>query len=275
MLSVLQHTTAQALPIALLLPASSSSVAAMSGSQGSGAQASFPPPSGTARSQPARQGPSSAQALRALLQHSDDSIVPALIALPISDLARLHDLVSGVVFGLLVNPHGPAQDAPSVNRDPWADIQDPPPVAASGPPVAPPQPNPVNSYPPGSEQYFWRDPIPPLSPRRATRPPWTSDEGWIITPVLPAVPSTMLRPAWWPYPDIFCLKPSEIPGWIELQEPADPVSHLPLRGYCSHVCSVRNRSANCYGLCLRPVMVGERDGHSGHKCFACLKAHAE
>ena len=117
-----------------------------------------------------------------------------------------------------------------------------------------------------ANEYMWRDPIPPLCPRRANRGPWTSDEGWLINPVLPSVQCTMIRPAWWPYADIFCLKACEIPNWVQLQEPAEPVAHLPLRGYCS---------PTCYGLCLRPVMVGERDGRQGHKCFECLKAHCD
>ena len=260
----------------------------MSGGQASfpsapGSQTSFPPPSGTARTNAARPGPTAAQALRAVLGHSDEAITPALAALRASELARLHDLVGSMVFSLIVNttPSAP-EGQPPASRDPWADISDPVRVepAPSDLPMhvqadPPAQPNPVTDAPLPANEYMWRDPIPPLSPRGANRGPWTSDEGWLINPVLLSVQCTMIRPAWWPYADIFCLNACEIPNWVQLQEPAEPVARLPLRGYCSHSCSARIRSATCYGLCLRPVMVGERDGHQGHKCFECLKAHCD
>ena len=77
-------------------------LAAMSGGQASfpsapGSQTSFPPPSGTSTTRP---GPTAAQALRALLGHSDEAITPALAALRASELARLHDLVGSAVFSL-------------------------------------------------------------------------------------------------------------------------------------------------------------------------------
>ena len=105
-------------------------LAVMSGGQSSlppapGSQTSFPPPSGTARANTGRQGPTAAQALRALLGHTHYAITPALAALRASELARLHDLVGSTVFSLIVNtappaPSGPApaNDAPSRARPP-------------------------------------------------------------------------------------------------------------------------------------------------------------
>ena len=78
---------------------------------------------------------------------------------------------------------------------------------------------------------------------------------------------------WWPYPDLFCLAPAEHPTWLEQQEPADPLSHLRLRGFCTHSCSrlLRREQGNrCLGLCLRPIMAGERAGHTQHVCIHCL-----
>ena len=45
------------------------------------------------------------------------------------------------------------------------------------------------------------------------------------------------------------------------------------RGYCTHPCTrlSESREGNrCLGLCLRPIMVDERSGHSEHICFHCL-----
>ena len=75
---------------------------------------------------------------------------------------------------------------------------------------------------------------------------------------------------WWPFPDLFCLSPGE---QLEQQEPADPLSHLRLRGFCTHSCSrlLRREQGNrCLGLCLRPIMAGERAGHTQHVCIHCL-----
>ena len=214
-----------------LIPAA---FATMSGNQasfppaGSGAQTSFPPPSGTARMNPVRPGPTAAQALRALLGHTDEAITPALAALRASELARLHDLVGSTVFGLIVNTQPSVQDAPPAQRDPWADITDPvrvEPGPVSGPvqPDPPAQPNPVLDDPLPDNEYMWRDPVPPLSPRRALRGPWTPAEGWLINPVLPSVQCTMIRPAWWPYPDIFCLRPCEIGATALIPVPSNAV----------------------------------------------------
>ena len=138
-----------------------------------GSQTSFPPPSGTARANTGRQGPTAAQALRALLGHTDDAITPALAALRASELARLHDLVGSTVFSLIVNttPPAPSGPAPS-NHDPWADIADPVRVEPAPSDVTmtsqtdpPAQPGPAPSAQPMQDSYFWRDPVPPVSPQ--------------------------------------------------------------------------------------------------------------
>ena len=56
-------------------------------------------------------------------------------------------------------------------------------------------------------------------------------------------------------------------------EAAEPLRHLAVRGYCTHPCTrlSESREGNrCLGLCLRPIMVDERSGHSEHICFHCL-----
>ena len=116
--------------------------------------------------------------------------------------------------------------------------------------------------------YSWRPSLPPL----LRSPPCSSREGWCIDVQIPATPGTIHRPEWWPYPDMFCLSPGEHPRWLEQQEPADPLSHLRLRGFCTHSCSrlLRREQGNrCLGLCLRPIMAGERAGHTSHVCLHC------
>ena len=254
-----------------------------------GASTSFPPiPAERRTAPPARSGqtPTAGQALRALLHLSDDSILPALSPV---DLARLHDLVSQTVFSSLVRT--PSADGPPEPRLNWANESDPP-AQPSQPFLAPDDP-PVTPARPGSAQqlsdpvrvyiehdvdegtYDWQDVNPPLSARRGRKGPWTSQEGWVIRPHLPATPQTLHRPEWWPYPEMFALCPEEIPTWIQLQEPADGLKHLTVRGYCTFVCPCVRPTHNCYGLCLRPVHVGERTGHADHKCYNCLRAHAE
>ena len=53
---------------------------------------------------------------------------------------------------------------------------------------------------------------------------------------------------------------------------AAPLPHLRLRGYCTHSCSrllSRTQGNRCLGLCLRPIMAGERAGHTQHVCHNC------
>ena len=124
------------------------------------------------------------------------------------------------------------------------------------------------------DTYTWVDVRPPLPPLLRS-PPWSSREGWCINVRIPTTPGTIARPQWWPYPDLFCLAPAEHPTWLEQQEPADPLSHLspPPPGFCTHSCSrlIRREQGNrCLGICLRPIMAGERAGHTQHVCIHCL-----
>ena len=175
-------------------------LAVMSGGQSSrppapGSQTSFPPPSGTTRANTGRQGPTAAQALRALLGHTDDAITPALAApgfrtRPLPRPGEEHRLQPHrIVNTTLPALSGPAQ----ASHDPWADITDPVRVEPAPSDVTmtsqtdpPAQTGPAPSAQPMQENYFWRDPVPPVSPRRSLRGPWTSDEGWVINPVLPS-----------------------------------------------------------------------------------------
>ena len=121
-------------------------------------------------------------------------------------------------------------------------------------------------------QYSWIDVRPPLPPL-LRNPPWSSREGWCIDIRLSTTPGTIHRPEWWPFPDLFCLSCGEHPRWLERQEPAAPLSHLRLRGFCTHSCSrllSRTQGNRCLGLCLRPIMAGERAGHTQHVCHNCL-----
>ena len=114
----------------------------------------------------------------------------------------------------------------------------------------------------GPNQYSWIDVRPHLPPL-LRNPPWSSREGWCIDVQIPTTPGTIHRPGWWPFPDLFCLSPGEHPRWLERLEPAAPLSHLRLRGYCTHSCSrllSRTQGNRCLGLCLRPIMAGERSG---------------
>ena len=87
-------------------------------------------------------------------------------------------------------------------------------------------------------------------------------------------PQTIRRPAFWPYADMFCIRPADHPSWLERQRPWNPVAHLPVRGYCTHVCSRWTANAHGFvGLCLRPVMYGEHKPHSDHVFMNCLKGH--
>ena len=78
----------------------------------------------------------------------------------------------------------------------------------------------------------------PLPRPMAAEGPWSNREGWRIRVCnrFPAAPKTIPRPSWWPYSDLFCIGPADLPSWLERQNPSDQLSHLPVRGYCSHSC---------------------------------------
>ena len=175
----------------------------------------------------------------------------------------------------------PAQEASQTTR-PKSSPDAPPPVNRPPPESAPEdaddslwEPAWHNQLCPRSlapDTYTWVDVRPPLPPLLRS-PPWSSREGWCINVRIPTTPGTIARPQWWPYPDLFCLAPAEHPTWLEQQEPAEPLSHLRLRGFCTHPCSrlVRREQGNrCLGICLRPIMAGERAGHTQHVCIHCL-----
>ena len=261
-----------------------------------GASSSDRPAASSAASGPApppaaqpRATPSAGQALRALLNQHGENILQALRALTAVDFARLHDLFSQTLFNALVREH----TTPSESLN-WADQSDTAPPAPflapdtppgddrpATPPGATPDPRPVDPASVYIEhdieegEYFWRDISPPLSARRGRNGPWYSQEGWVIRPQLPSQPQRIDRPDWWPYPELFMLCPEELPMWVEIQPPAQPLEHLPVRGYCTFPCQCRRPCGRCYGLCLRPVHLGERKGHGDHKCYNCLKARAE
>ena len=119
----------------------------------------------------------------------------------------------------------------------------------------PPRPDAVLDYIPG---YNW-----------LPDGPWTNAEGWRVRVELPANPCVLHRPAHWPWPSMFCLLESELPPWVVTQDPPFALRHLPIRGYCSEACPTR--SPHCTGLCVRPIMHGEHDGHSSHSCLACTR----
>ena len=128
------------------------------------------------------------------------------------------------------------------------------------------------------ESYEWVDVQPPLPRAMADNGPWSNREGWRIRVCshFPMSPQTIHRPGYWPFADLFCIRPADHPSWLERQLPPQPVQHLPVRGYCSHVCdrfAANTHGFRCVGLCLRPVMYGERAPHEQHTCINCLKGH--
>ena len=128
------------------------------------------------------------------------------------------------------------------------------------------------------DTYDWVDVSPPLPRVMAENGPWSNREGWKIRVCshIPLSPQTIRRPGYWPFADLFCIRPADHPSWLERQLPPQPVSHLPVRGYCSHTCeryASNTHGFRCVGLCLRPVMYGERAPHDQHTCINCLKGH--
>ena len=128
------------------------------------------------------------------------------------------------------------------------------------------------------DSYDWVDVSPPLPRVMAENGPWSNREGWKIRVCshIPLTPQTIRRPGYWPFADLFCIRPADHPSWLERQLPPQPVSHLPVRGYCSHTCeryASNTHGFRCVGLCLRPVMYGERAPHDQHTCINCLKGH--
>ena len=128
------------------------------------------------------------------------------------------------------------------------------------------------------DSYDWVDVSPPLPRVMAENGPWSNREGWKIRVCshIPLNPQTIRRPEYWPFADLFCIRPADHPSWLERQLPPSPVAHLPVRGYCSHTCdrySSNTHGFRCVGLCLRPVMYGERAPHDQHTCINCLKGH--
>ena len=71
---------------------------------------------------------------------------------------------------------------------------------------------------------------PPVAAAKAPEPPKKGG---------PARAQTIAHPEWWPYPQISAR---------------------------SHSCPCVRPPHRCYGLCLRPIHVGERAGHGDHKC---------
>ena len=179
---------------------------------------------------PRQQTPTAGQALRALLQLPDDSVLPALAALaPQVDLARLRDLVSQTVFSSLVRALLTARkiSSGSTSSMTWR-------RASTG-------------------GRTWTHPCPPVAAARAFGPP---KRGGLSARSFPRQ-QTITRPV----PRDVC----PLPG-LRLGR------HLPVRGYCAHICPCVRPSHNCYGLCLRPIHIGERTGHGDYKCFNCLRA---
>ncbi|CAE7302951.1 LRRC45 [Symbiodinium sp. CCMP2592] len=76
-----------------------------------------------------------------------------------------------------------------------------------------------------------------LTPRRANTGPWTISEGWErLSIFLPETPGPFIRTDSWPWPDLFCFEEQDLPSWAPLQDPPSVLSHLQIRGYCSHDC---------------------------------------
>ncbi|CAE7508033.1 LRRC45 [Symbiodinium sp. CCMP2592] len=92
-----------------------------------------------------------------------------------------------------------------------------------------------------------------LTPRRANTGPWTISEGWErLSIFLPETPGPFIRTDSWPWPDLFCFEEQDLPSWAPLQDPPSVLSHLQIRGYCSHDCPARG--PHCLRICLRHLV---------------------
>ena len=217
-----------------------------------------------------RQVNNASRLLRELLYESDNDILVALREdFTPSEMARLSDLIGSRIFDVLVN-----LTAPPVHAAPTqgGNNDGNPAVSAPALPSTPADGGAGqagHAYPPAPG---WEDVG--LSPRSTLNGPWSSREGWIVDLRLPQQPTTITRPPSWPYADLFILDWYDVPWWVELQAPATDVQHLPVRGYCTHVCSVRDPVPNCQGLCFRPVMKGARTAHHHHHCLSCHRTGA-
>ena len=186
------------------------------------------------------------------------------------DLTRLVRACNEVMQDRLVPPTPPESD-----NDGWESAQDDArpandPSASASAAAAPSVPAPQKSDMPDWSQ------IDPANPPSAVwkdaragkrRGPWTTTEGWHCYVCVRDTPGPMERPEHWPYADLFILSEDEVPEWVPLQDPPQPLEHLKLRGYCTP--RLQNK---CLRLCLRPVMFGERCGHKDHACIYCLKS---
>ena len=121
----------------------------------------------------------------------------------------------------------------------------------------------------GPNQYSWIDVRPNLPPL-LRNPPWSGKAGVSMfrSPPLPA--RSIGRSG-----GRFRICSASAPGSTRagLSAKTAPLSHLRLRGYCTHSCSrllSRTQGNRCLGLCLRPIMAGERAGHMQHVCHNCL-----
>ena len=245
----------------------------------------------TPAAQPRGNTPSAGQALRALLNQRDDHILPALRALPAVDFARLHDLFSQTVFNALVREHTADQSDPPAPV-PFLTPDTPPGDRNPGtPPDGTPNVRPGDTASVFIEhdidegQYFWREVSPPLSARRGRNGAWTSQEGWVIRPSLPDTAQTIDRPEWWPYPEMFAL--SRRAAYVGRAPTARTAVGTSARPRVLHIFVLVPPSVR---LLLRPLPpsdspiwsgwprrspIGERRGHPDHKCYNCLRAHAD
>ena len=156
-------------------------------------------------------------------------------------------------------------------------LSDPPPFARPRPPALTdtshiPLGTPlVHSDPNRAEEAPEFDASAPLTPRRILQGPWCRSEGWCrLSIYIPDQPGPFPRnDRIWPYPELFCFEESDLPPWVPRQEPPPALSHLRVRGYCSHDCPARG--PNCLRCCLRPVMLYSRTEHTGHKCPYCVQ----
>ena len=57
------------------------------------------------------------------------------------------------------------------------------------------------------------------------------------------------------------------------KNPSGPLPHLPERGHSCSRWEDNSHGFRCVGLCLRPVMYGERTMHDSHVCINGLKGH--
>ncbi|CAE7236031.1 unnamed protein product [Symbiodinium sp. CCMP2592] len=124
----------------------------------------------------------------------------------------------------LPHPKLNAPPAAPVRANPLADV-------ASGSGAPPPAPE-VTAPAAAPES------IGPPAPRgRAFDPNDFWEAGWSAQLDPRSLPPDTYRPTWWPFPDLFCLRPDERPDYITPLAPAEPLQHLALRGYCTHICA--------------------------------------